>query len=151
MDNTNPLRKHHRSLLSSRLSPVLCVADLHNYSFLCVWLPHFSGSIIIDGVDALAIGLKDLRSKLGLVPQDPVVFSGSIRSNLDPFGQYEDADLWNALSKVLYVNPFRILYCYGTVVHMPLELHNRVWNWGLLVVTQACAYNKPESSIIGSD
>jgi ATP-binding cassette subfamily C (CFTR/MRP) protein 1 len=44
-----------------------------------------SGRLLIDGLDVATIGLRDLRSRLALVPQDPVVFSGSIRSNLDPF------------------------------------------------------------------
>jgi ABC-type multidrug transport system fused ATPase/permease subunit len=44
------------------------------------------GRVIIDGIDVSTIGLKDLRSRLALVPQDPVIFSGTIRSNLDPFG-----------------------------------------------------------------
>lgn len=45
-----------------------------------------AGRILIDGIDTSALGLFDLRSRLALVPQDPVVFSGTIRSNLDPFG-----------------------------------------------------------------
>lgn len=67
-----------------------------------LFIVHFStrGSIVIDGVDALAIGLRDLRTKLALVPQDPVVFSGTIRSNLDPFSQHTDSILWAALEKV---------------------------------------------------
>ena len=56
------------------------------------------GRLLIDGLDVATIGLADLRSRLALVPQDPVVFSGSIRSNLDPFGEAaSDADLWAAL------------------------------------------------------
>jgi len=56
------------------------------------------GSIKIDGMDIASIGLYDLRSKLSLVPQDPVVFSGSVRSNLDPFGEAGgDAQIWEAL------------------------------------------------------
>ena len=47
-----------------------------------------SGSIVIDGVDITRIGLDDLRSKLAIVPQDPVLFKGSIRTNLDPFQKY---------------------------------------------------------------
>ncbi|KAI3434886.1 hypothetical protein D9Q98_002940 [Chlorella vulgaris] len=59
-----------------------------------------SGRIVIDGLDTSSIGLFDLRSKLALVPQDPVVFSGSIRSNLDPFGDAGgDERIWGALTQ----------------------------------------------------
>lgn len=60
--------------------------------------PH-SGRILIDGADTREMGLDDLRSNLGIIPQDPVVFSGTFRRNLDPFSDYQDAQLWDALEK----------------------------------------------------
>ncbi|WKX94652.1 hypothetical protein Q1695_011711 [Nippostrongylus brasiliensis] len=56
-----------------------------------------SGRIIIDGVDISSIGLHDLRGNITIIPQDPVLFSGTLRFNLDPFGRSSDADLWSAL------------------------------------------------------
>ncbi|CAJ0944757.1 unnamed protein product, partial [Mesorhabditis belari] len=55
------------------------------------------GRITIDNIDIYNIGLHDLRAKLTIIPQEPVLFSGPLRFNLDPFGKYSDADLWSAL------------------------------------------------------
>ncbi|KAK7086872.1 Canalicular multispecific organic anion transporter 1 [Halocaridina rubra] len=55
------------------------------------------GSIVIDNVNISKIGLHDLRGQLTIIPQDPVLFSGSLRMNLDPFNKYEDAKIWLAL------------------------------------------------------
>ncbi|XP_032446805.1 ATP-binding cassette sub-family C member 5 isoform X1 [Xiphophorus hellerii] len=57
------------------------------------------GSILIDGIDISDIGLADLRSKLSIIPQDPVLFSGTVRSNLDPFNQYSEEKIWDALER----------------------------------------------------
>ncbi|KAL2913384.1 hypothetical protein HK105_207129 [Polyrhizophydium stewartii] len=58
-----------------------------------------SGSIVIDGVDVATLGLRDVRRRIGVIPQEPVLFSGTVRSNLDPFGQYQDSELWDALQR----------------------------------------------------
>lgn len=59
-----------------------------------------SGSIHIDGLDISKIKLHDLRSRLAIIPQDPVLFSGTIRSNLDPFNHHTDAELRDCLERV---------------------------------------------------
>uniref|UniRef100_A0A8C0HFU4 Multidrug resistance-associated protein 1 n=1 Tax=Chelonoidis abingdonii TaxID=106734 RepID=A0A8C0HFU4_CHEAB len=55
------------------------------------------GEIIIDGVNVAKIGLHDLRFKITIIPQDPVLFSGSLRMNLDPFDKYSDEEIWTSL------------------------------------------------------
>ncbi|KAL7751433.1 hypothetical protein RI367_003293 [Sorochytrium milnesiophthora] len=57
------------------------------------------GSIVIDGQDISAIGLTDLRSRMTIIPQDPVLFQGTVRENLDPLGAHDDASLWRALEQ----------------------------------------------------
>ena len=55
------------------------------------------GSISIDGINIATVGLSDLRSRLAIIPQDPTLFRGTIRSNLDPFNEHTDIELWSAL------------------------------------------------------
>lgn len=60
----------------------------------------FSGSIEIDGRDSKSMSLAQLRRSMSIIPQDPILFGGTIRRNLDPFSEYSDAALWDALEAV---------------------------------------------------
>jgi ABC-type multidrug transport system fused ATPase/permease subunit len=59
-----------------------------------------SGTVFIDGQDIGAIGLDDLRSRLAIIPQDPTLFTGTVRTNLDPIGKFEDEQLWEVIESV---------------------------------------------------
>ncbi|KAJ0046710.1 hypothetical protein Pint_03905 [Pistacia integerrima] len=58
-----------------------------------------AGQIMIDGINISSIGLHDLRSRLSIIPQDPTMFEGTVRSNLDPLEEYTDEQIWEALDK----------------------------------------------------
>ena len=59
-----------------------------------------SGHIYIDGIDIKTLGLHELRSQISIIPQDPTLFSGPLRQTLDPFNEFNDNELWEALEKV---------------------------------------------------
>ena len=59
-----------------------------------------AGTVRLDGIDIRTLGLHDLRSKMAMIPQDPFMFAGSIRSNLDPFDEHKDDAVWEVLGKV---------------------------------------------------
>lgn len=68
-------------------------------------LAKLDGVIQIDGIETNSLGLHDLRNKISIIPQDPVLFSGTLRFNLDPFDERTDEQLWSVLSEVCICYP----------------------------------------------
>ena len=56
------------------------------------------GKIIVDDIDIRVLGLHDLRSRFGIIPQEPVLFEGTVRTNIDPVGAYSDDEIWKVKS-----------------------------------------------------
>lgn len=53
-----------------------------------------AGKITVDGINICTVGLHDLRSRFGIIPQEPVLFQGTVRSNVDPLGLYSEEEIW---------------------------------------------------------
>lgn len=68
------------------------------------FLEAHEGQILVDGVDISKVKLSHLRSRLAIIPQNPVLFSGTVRSNLDPFNEHDDSELLSALSQVHWMS-----------------------------------------------
>jgi ATP-binding cassette subfamily C (CFTR/MRP) protein 4 len=60
----------------------------------------FEGEVIIDDINTKTVSLNTLRSNISIIPQDPVLFLGTLRKNLDPFGELADSQIWTALEEV---------------------------------------------------
>jgi ATP-binding cassette subfamily C (CFTR/MRP) protein 1 len=68
-----------------------------------------AGRVLIDGADIQSLSLEQLRGAIAMIPQDPVLFSGDVRSNLDPLSVYDDAALWSALERVQLRRPIEAM------------------------------------------
>ncbi|KAB7496419.1 putative multidrug resistance-associated protein, partial [Armadillidium nasatum] len=75
------------------------------------------GYIKIDNVSTDTLQLEDLRKSISIIPQDPALISGSVRRNVDPFEEYKDEQIWNALEEVHLKN---------AVLQMPFGLYSKI-------------------------
>ncbi|KAG8782047.1 hypothetical protein FRC15_007633 [Serendipita sp. 397] len=91
-----------------------------------------SGEIMIDGLDISKLGLDDLRSKIAIIPQDPLLFSGTMRSNLDPFNIHDDATLNEALRQSYLIDTSKpVTSAAGSVISNTTGTHTPVNRFSL--------------------
>lgn len=72
-------------------------------------MQEYSGEIIIDGIRTTTLGLHDLRKNISYIPQNPILFSATLRFNLDPFSEASDIELWSALNQVTIMPAIKLI------------------------------------------
>ncbi|KAB0798607.1 hypothetical protein PPYR_09600 [Photinus pyralis] len=117
----------------------------------------YEGNIFIDGIDIKSVPIKYLRSKVSIIPQDPVLFSGTIRTNLDPYCEFLDKVLWDALEEVGMKSAFTSLDAEVLSGGMGLSVGEKqlfclaraiVHNNTILVLDEATANIDPETDTL---
>nr|XP_049698223.1 ATP-binding cassette sub-family C member 4 isoform X1 [Helicoverpa armigera] len=83
------------------------------------------GEVLIDDVDTSYLALQELRSKISIIPQEPVLFSATVRYNLDPFNNYDDEQLWQALEAVSSKNLVLLFLVYAKVTCTTVNVFNK--------------------------
>ncbi|KAL1506389.1 hypothetical protein ABEB36_005762 [Hypothenemus hampei] len=120
-------------------------------------LYNFQGSITIDGVDIKTLGLDHLRNKISILPQEPLLFQGTIRQNIDPYNQFTNEEIWNSLEKVQMKHQIKS-------IDLPITDHKSNFSTGqrqliclaraiikknkIVVLDEATANMDPESEIL---
>ncbi|CAF4080742.1 unnamed protein product, partial [Rotaria sp. Silwood1] len=125
-----------------------------------------NGTIIIDDIDICHLGLHDLRSKITIIPQDAIIFAGTVRFNIDPFSNYSDTEIWNTLELVqlkerirtmdnaidmktdrLIQSTIRSRFKDATVLTIAHRLHTILDSTKVLVLSNGCLeeYGEPVS------
>ncbi|XP_055307782.1 ATP-binding cassette sub-family C member 4-like isoform X2 [Sitodiplosis mosellana] len=84
------------------------------------------GDILLDDVNASSVELSVLRSRISIIPQEPTLFSGTLRRNLDPFEEYSDADIWSALENV----ELKEYVSKNNGLQMPVQAHGQNFSTG---------------------